>query len=59
MGQHMEYAGKVTQKSNEQNNAITTCIYGWWRLHGQHGFAKSQFFPTAKEYILFNYEVGW
>ena len=22
------------------------------------GFMKSQFFPTAKEYILFNYKVG-
>ena len=21
-------------------------------------FAKSQFFPTTKEYILFNYKVG-
>ena len=30
-GQHMEYAGKATQKSNEWNNAITTCIYGWWK----------------------------
>ena len=27
-GQHMEYAGKETQKSNEENKAITTCIYG-------------------------------
>ena len=27
-GQHMEYDGNVTQESNEQNNAITTCIYG-------------------------------
>ena len=26
----MEYAGKVTE-SNEQNNAITTCIFGWWK----------------------------
>ena len=23
----MEYAGNVTQESNEQNNAITTCIF--------------------------------
>ena len=30
----MEYAGNVTQESNEQNNAITTRIYGWWRLYG-------------------------
>ena len=27
-GQHIEYAGKVTQESNEQGKAITTCIYG-------------------------------
>ena len=26
-GQHMEYAGSVTQESNEQGKAITTCIY--------------------------------
>ena len=31
MGQHMEYAGNITQESNEQINAITTCIYGWWK----------------------------
>ena len=54
----MEYAGNVTQKSNEQNNAITTCIYGRWRLYGYNVFAKSQFFPTAKEYILVNYHGG-
>ena len=29
----MEYAGNVTQESNEQIKAITTCIYGWWRLY--------------------------
>ena len=58
MGQHMEYAGNVTQESDEQNNAITTCIYGWWRLYGYMVFAKSQFFPTTKEYILFNYHGG-
>ena len=54
----MEYAGNVTQESNEQNNAIATCIDGWWRLYGYNVFAKSQFFPTTKEYNLFNYKVG-
>ena len=29
------------------------------KLYGYNVFAKSQFFPTAKEYILFNYKVGW
>ena len=28
------------------------------KLYGYNVFAKSQFFPTAKEYILFNYKVG-
>ena len=32
----MEYAGKITQESNEHINTITTCIYGWWRLYGYH-----------------------
>ena len=27
------------------------------KLYGYNVFAKSQFFPTAKEYILFNYKV--
>ena len=27
------------------------------KLYGYKVFAKSQFFPTAKEYILFNYKV--
>ena len=43
MGQHMEYAGKITQKSNEQVNAITTCIYGWWRLYGYNVLQKAIF----------------
>ena len=34
MGQHIEYAGNVTQEGNVQCKAITTCIYGWWRLYG-------------------------
>ena len=28
------------------------------KLYGYNVFAKSQFFPNAKEYILFNYKVG-
>ena len=28
------------------------------KLYGDHVFAKSQFFSTAKEYNLFNYKVG-
>ena len=28
------------------------------KLYGYKVFVKSQFFPTAKEYILFNYKVG-
>ena len=28
------------------------------KLYGYNVFAKSQFFPTAKEYNLFNYKVG-
>ena len=51
----MEYAGNVAQYRNERNKAITICIYGWWRLYGYNVFTKSQFFPTTKEYILFNY----
>ena len=43
MGQHMEYAGNVTQESNEQNKAITTCIYGWWRLYGYSILRKANF----------------
>ena len=37
-GQHMEYAGNVTQESSEQNNPIIICIYGWWRLYGWYVF---------------------
>ena len=28
------------------------------KLYGYNVFAKSQFFPTAKEYILINYHGG-
>ena len=43
MGQHMEYAGNITQESNEQINAITTCIYDWWRLYGYIVLRKANF----------------
>ena len=54
----MEYAGNVTQESNEQCKA-NHYMHIWlvedvWLI----GFAKSQLFPTTKEYILFNYKVG-
>ena len=29
--QHMEYAGNVTERIMNRINAITTCIYGWWK----------------------------
>ena len=44
----MEYAGNVTQKSN---NRITLPLHAYLaggKLYG-YSFAKSQFFPTAKE----------
>ena len=50
-GQHMEYAGNVTQKSN---NRIILPLHAYLvggKLYG-YSFAKSQFFPTAKEYIF-------
>ena len=43
MGQHMEYVGNVTQESNEQNKAITTCIFGRWRLYGKYVLRKANF----------------
>ena len=42
----------------EQNNAISTCIFGWWKGSMVIVLRKANFFPTAKEYILFNYKVG-
>ena len=44
----MEYAGKATQKSNEQNNNILHAYMAGRKLYS-YSFAKSQFFPTAKE----------
>ena len=42
-GQHVEYAGSITHYSNEQIKAITTCIYGWWRLYGYNLLRKANF----------------
>ena len=30
-GQHMEYASNVTHRVMNILNAITTCMYGWWK----------------------------
>ena len=49
----MEYAGNVTVEQ-EQNNAITICIFGWWKALWLK-FCEKTIFPTTKEYILFNY----
>ena len=43
MGQHMEYAGNVTHRVMNKINAITTCIYGWWRLYGYIVLRKTNF----------------
>ena len=42
-GQHMEYAGNVTHRVMNIMNAITTCIYGWWRLYGYIVLRKANF----------------
>ena len=54
----MEYAGNVTQESNEQNKAITTCIYGWWKALWLYGFGEKPIFPFCKVINLFNYHGG-
>ena len=41
----------------DNNNAILHAYMAGGKLYG-YSFAKSQFFPTAKEYILFNYHGG-
>ena len=43
-GQHMEYAGNISKENNEHINAITACIYGWWRLYGYIVLQKANFF---------------
>ena len=42
-GQHMEYARNVTHRVMNRINAITTCIYGWWRLYGYNVLRKANF----------------
>ena len=53
----MEYAGNVTHRVMKKINAITTCIYGWWKALWLQ-FCKKPFFPTTKEINLFNYHGG-
>ena len=48
MGQHMEYAGNITPKGTKQNKAITTCIYGWWRLYGYNVVCEKPIFSYNK-----------
>ena len=40
------------------DKAILYAYMAGGKLYG-YSFAKSQFYPTAKEYILFNYHGGW
>ena len=53
----MEYAGNVTHRKYWKKYDILHAYMGGVKLYG-YSFAKSQFFPTAKEYILFNYHGG-
>ena len=43
----MEYAGNVTHREQEQNNAITTCIFGWWKALWLQ-FCEKPIFPYNK-----------
>ena len=54
----MEYAGKVTQESKNRIMLYLHAYLAGGKLYG-YSFAKSQFFPTTKEYILFNYHGSW
>ena len=56
-GQHIEYAGNVTHREMMNKGYHYMHIWLVEKLYGYHVFTKSQFFPTAKEYILFNYKV--
>ena len=47
----MEYAGIVTQYSNEQNKCYHYMHIWLVEALWLTSFAKSQFFPTVKEYI--------
>ena len=49
MGQHMEYAGNVTQKSNNRIILPLHAYLAGGKLYG-YSFAKSQFLPTTKEF---------
>ena len=49
----MEYAGNVTQESNEQNNAITTCIYGWWKSSMVIRFLRKANFSLLQRNIFY------
>ena len=52
----MEYAGNVTHiEIMNSNNTILHAYKAGGKLYGYKVFAKSQFFPTTKEYVLFNY----
>ena len=50
----MEYAGNVTQKSNNRIMLPLHAYLAGGKLYG-YSFAKSQFFPTTKESILIYY----
>ena len=56
-GQHMEYAGNVTQESSKQNKAITTCIYGLVESSMVTVLHKANF-PYYKGINLINYHGG-
>ena len=58
MGQHMEYVGNITQESNEQINAITTCIYGWWKLYGYIVLRKASFSLQQRKKFYLTIEIG-
>ena len=57
-GQHMEYAGNVTQRVMNRINAITTCIYGWWKALWLQFLHKANFFLQQRNKFLFNYHGG-
>ena len=52
MGQHIEYAGNVTQRVMNDNNAILHAYMAGGKLYG-YIFAKSQFYPTSKGIIFY------
>ena len=42
--QRMEYAGNLTHREMNRINAITTCIYGWWKALWLQFLHKANFF---------------